>query len=186
MTTTGTPVVITGPSPVLIGSSFLTPPAVQFMSGTGANNSGGVGREEATGYQNNVIRIDGFITDLSQAGFTANGALAATLAASTAITLDMTNPGATQSGATVFNQKGDSLAAALNILIIANTGTSTFTVSAGASNALTGVPTYLVQPGTFQRLDFGATGLTVSSTAKTIKLDPGSNTPTFALAYGGS
>lgn len=191
MSTIGTPIVITGSTAVLSGATVTTPPIAQMVSGTGAANSGGVGAELANGYTASygaasAVRVDGFASDLSQDGFAANGCLVATLAASTPITIDMTDPGAAQSGATAFDQSGDVLATALNRIYINNYGAAAVTISVGASNALTGVPTFVIPAGTRQRLDFGASGLTVSSTAKTIKLDPSTGTPTVALAYGGA
>ena len=185
-TTNATPVVITGTQAELVNGTVTAPPIALMVAGTGANNSGGQGKQLAQGYAGNCQRVDGFASDLSQDGFALNGCFVAVLAASTPITVDMTNPGATQSGATSFNQRGDSLTAALNRLYIDNYGTASVIIEVGASNALTGVPTFTIPGGTMQRLDFGATGLTVSSSAKTIKLDPGTGTPSFAIAYGGS
>ena len=192
MTTLGTPVIVTGTTATLVGTANVTPPAAIMVSITGANNSGGVGRELSTGFSGasygapNAQRVDGFASDLSQDGFTANGVFVATLVASTPITVDMTTPGTAQGTATAFSQAGDSLASALNRLYINNYGSAPVIISVGSSNPLTGVPTFTVPAGTKQRIDFGTTGLTVNSTTKTIKLDPSTGTPTFAIAYGGA
>ena len=191
-TTNATPLIITGSTAVLSGSAVLTPPIAQMVSGTGANNSGGVARELATtGYSGaygaaNAQRIDGFSSDLSQDGYAANGVLVIVLATSTPITIDMTNPSAAQASATSFSQAGDALASALNRLYIVNYGAADVTVEVGASNGVTGVPTFAVKAGTKQRLDFGSTGLTIDSTHKTIKFDGSTGTPTVAVAYGGA
>ena len=192
MTTLGTPTIVTGTTSTLVGTANVTPPAALMVSITGANNSGGVGRELATGFSGvtylppNAVRVDGFVSDLGQDGFTANGVFVATLVASTPITIDMTTPGSAQGTATAFSQSGDSQATLLNRLYINNYGTAAVIISVGSSNPLTGVPTFTIPAKTTQRIDFGTTGLTVSGTAKTIKLDPSTGTPTFAIAYGGA
>jgi hypothetical protein len=192
MSTVGTPAVITGSTPVLIGSTVSTPPIALMVSVTGSNNSGGVAVELAGGnpanpnLNANALRVDGFASDLSKDGYAANGCLAAVLVASSPITIDMTNPGAAQASATSFSQTGDNLSSALNRLYINNYGSAPVTVEVGVSNPLVGVPTFALPAATKHRLDFGSTGLTVSSAAKTIKLDPGTGTPTVAIAYGGA
>jgi hypothetical protein len=189
MSTVGTPAVITGSTPVLVGSTVSTPPIALMVSATGANNSGGVAVELATGGPSlnaNALRVDGFANDLSKDGFAANGNLVAVLQASSPITIDMTSPYSAQAAATSFSQAGDVLATALNRLYINNYGSAPVILSVGATNALTGVPTFTIPAGSKQRLDFGSTGLPVSGTVKTIKLDPSTGTPTVALAYGGA
>jgi hypothetical protein len=186
-TQNATPVVITGSAAQLVGSTSSTPPIALMMSGTGANNGGGTGKEMGQNYQGNAQRVDGFASDLSQDGYALNGTFAATLAASTPITVDITAAGTAQGSATAFSQAGDSLTALLNRVYINNFGSAPVTIEVGASHPLTGVPTFVIPAGTKQRLDFGAAGITVAAGATcTIKFDPSTGTPSFAVAYGGS
>jgi hypothetical protein len=185
-TTFATPIAITSPATILNGSAVVAAPVAQMVSGTGANNSGGVGRELSTGFNSGTVRIDGFPSDLSADGYAANGCFAQTLAASGTVTVDYTNVvGATTSAA------GDNLATLLNKLIINNYGTTDITVAPGASNPIVGIlagttPTLKIPAGSKVRLESVA-GFTVSGTAKTLLFTNLSSTvaAAFAVAHGG-
>jgi hypothetical protein len=183
-TTNSTPVVQT--SSGLVGAAYTAAPIALMVSGTGANNSGGVGRELATGFGPNAIRVDGFPTDLSQDGYALNGCFVLDLAASASATIDFTNVvGAATSAA------GDNLTALLNKLIVNNYGSADVSIAPGASNGLTFLtgttPALDCPAASKQRLESVA-GYTVSSSHKTMLVTNLSSTvaATVGFGYGGS
>lgn len=182
-TTFSTPVVQT--SGGLVGSTYTAPPIALMVSGTGANNSGGVGRELASAASPSAVRIDGFATDLSADGYAANGCLAQTLAASGTATIDYTNvSGAATSAA------GDNLSSLLNKLVINNYGPTDISLAPGGSNPITiltgTTPALLIPAGSKVRLESVA-GFTISGTHKTLLFTnlSGSVAAAFGVAHGG-
>ena len=183
-TTFSTPVIQT--SGGLVGSAYTAAPIALMVSGTGANNSGGVGRELATGLGPNAIRVDGFPTDLSADGYALNGCWQTHLSASGTATIDLTNVVGAATSA-----QGDNLTALLNKLIINNYGTADISLAPGGSNPvaiMTGTtPALLIPAGSKVRLESVA-GFVISGSHKTLLITnlSGSVASDTGFGYGGS
>ena len=129
--------------------------------------------------------LDQFTADLSLAGWARNGFVVLSLAASTPITLDLTNLNAQAVWA------GDYTFTAINeVEFVPLTLTGTVVVSPGATNPWSGqlggtAPNFTVYPGRAVGWR-NPNGWPVSFTARNLKFDPGPTAAVLAVGFGGS
>jgi hypothetical protein len=133
---------------------------------------------------NSGSRIDSQV-DLSTAGYAKNGAFFLNLAASTPISVDLTDIDATSTS----SAGDDTFAKAFDIQLI-NPGTQDVIVGAAASHAFLGplggtTPTITVAAGSVEHIQSVAGWTIASGTNSILKFDPGGSAAQIAVAIGG-
>jgi hypothetical protein len=157
---------------------------------SGRERGGGAYNGSSAIVSNNIARIDAMMSNLALAGYAKNGCFHVTTSGTTGVTIDLTNL-ATNSTTTA----GDVTFAKWNLLIFYNLSgvdgvtAASMTIAPGASNPIGSLfggtsPTLALAASSRVAVE-NTTGVTVSSSAKTLLITPtaGGN---FALCVGGS
>lgn len=167
-------------------SNFVAISATISGAATPVVLAGGAQASLATAQVYSGTILDKTVSDLSSAGFAKNGAFLLALAASTPVTVDLTNISAAASA-----NAGDTSFATAFALIFNNVGLHDVVITPGASDGFLGplggtAPSFTVPAGTKTAWPVPAAGFPITGLLKNLKFDPGGNACEIGMAIGGA